>query len=185
MSFILKEKNSELDDEIEGASKDGIVMTCSTHDEGSRLREAYPASLKESNKNLSMLVLAACNQFGTPLREIEKPEYQYLFKGENVAAGVIPFLKSDDTISGSSVATALAAGLCSLILTCNRLKNPETQYQGKIGDGSRYSLVTKCLDAMKSRPGSFFVLLENFGGKNSLNKPHAADEILNDWFGRN
>lgn len=46
-------------------------------------------------------------------------------QGQQVAAGVIPFLEPIERISGSSVATALAAGLSSIILSCNWLENSE------------------------------------------------------------
>ncbi len=49
----------------------GIVMTCSTHDEGSRIDNAYPAGYKDELKH-SLLVLAACDKYGTLLRDVER-----------------------------------------------------------------------------------------------------------------
>ncbi|KAH6951191.1 hypothetical protein BKA56DRAFT_535586 [Ilyonectria sp. MPI-CAGE-AT-0026] len=184
MSFILEETTKELESQIDAASQKGIVMTCSTHDEGSRIDKAFPASLKGGTT--SLLVLAACDVYGRILREAKEDTYDYLIRGKDVAAGVIPFLKSEDTITGSSVATALAAALCSLILTCNRLAHPVVTYEGGKGENSRYSLVTKHLTRMKSHENTKFILLEKFGKIEELGKTYdgtiLAKRVLQESF---
>ncbi|KAF2678077.1 subtilisin-like protein [Lentithecium fluviatile CBS 122367] len=156
MSFIIGEYTESLRDEIEAASKEGIVMTCSAHDEGSRIQEAYPASYYAPDR--SIIRFAACDEYGKILREDKKDGYDYLIRGQNVAAGVIPFLKSEDTITGSSVSTAIAAGLSSLILTCNRLNHLEGLRKRGI---DRYKLVKERLGKMAEGRDKF-VSLENF-----------------------
>lgn len=61
-----------------------------------------------------------------------------MFQGLNIAAGVIPFLESNDRISGSSVATAIASDISSLILSCARLNtcNPAEGWHGESCPGS-------------------------------------------------
>ncbi|KAJ2995553.1 hypothetical protein NUW58_g1242 [Xylaria curta] len=90
------------------------------HDEGSRIETAYPASYRTVAR--SLITLAAYDKFRTILREYYGIIHDYLINGEDVAAGVVFFLNSEDTITGSSVAIAIAAGLSS-ILTCDRLSN--------------------------------------------------------------
>ncbi|KAI0169132.1 peptidase S8/S53 domain-containing protein, partial [Hypoxylon sp. FL1284] len=167
MSFVFGDENKGVIDEITKATDEGIVMTCSTHDEGSRIVDAYPASWM--GKTLSLIVLAACNDYGKLLRDVDPNQYHYKLNGQDVAAGIIPFLKSEDTISGSSVSTALAAGLCSLILTCDRLANPHKAYEKGTGERTRLHLVKHHLDNMQSSTNSQFVMPEKFG---DIDTPH-------------
>ncbi|KAI1486454.1 subtilisin-like protein [Biscogniauxia mediterranea] len=166
MSLITGDSNQILLDAIQRASNDDIVMTCSTHDEGLRIVDAYPASYIGSS--LSLIVLAACDEYGKLLRDVDDSKYHYMLRGQDIAAGIIPFLKSKDTISGSSVSTALAAGLCSLILTCDRLAHPKKVYASGTRGSSRFSKVKEHLDLMRSSEKSKFVLLEKFG---QIDKP--------------
>ncbi len=175
MSFVTGDYNENLVQAIRKASDDGIVMTCSTHDEGSRIVDAYPAG--HMADTLSLIVLAACDEYGKLLRNVEDNKYHYMLRGQDVAAGIIPFLKSEDTISGSSVSTALAAGLCSLILTCDRLANPEKKYVGGTKEkDSRLFMVKKHLDLMRSSENSQFVLLEKFGQIDAPRIGHTLSE---------
>lgn len=84
----------------------------------------------------------------------------YMIYKQDVAAGFILFLRSEDTISGSSVSTALAAGVCSLILTCDRLANLQKKYVGAYEDDSSLALVKRHHNIMQSSNGSRLVLLE-------------------------
>lgn len=160
MSFAMGRSDGDLEDELREATKKGIVMACSAHDEGSRISKAYPADLRSDL--LSLLVLAACDEYGKLLRDLSPSKYDYMIRGQNIAAGVIDFLKSEDVITGSSVSTALAAGLCSLILTCDRLAHPDKEYQGGKGEGSRWALVTGHLKKMAAEDSKQFLLLERF-----------------------
>ncbi|KAF4460275.1 hypothetical protein FALBO_12951 [Fusarium albosuccineum] len=184
MSFTLGETTAGLVKQVNSASNMGIVMTCSTHDEGYRVDKAFPAHLRGGS--LSLLVLAACDRYGRILRETREDTYDYLIRGKDVPAGVIPFLKSEDTITGSSVATALATALCSLILTCDRLAHPNQTYKSK-EENSRYDLITKHLESMKSHKESKFILLEKFGKIDELGARWAgnpgADIVLKESFG--
>lgn len=163
-------------DALEEASDTGIVITCSMHDEGSRTSDAYPAEYRTGDLIDSILVLAACDEYGKPLREVDYNKIDYKLIGNHVPAGVVPFVKSEEYISGSSVATALAAGLASLALTCDRLANPEkniikTTMLLKGGnkldtDKTKYRLgiVKKHLEEMAADKDDKFVILDKFGG---------------------
>ncbi|KAK3938154.1 hypothetical protein QBC46DRAFT_441511 [Diplogelasinospora grovesii] len=178
MSFAILETSVLLDTTIADANADGIVLLCSTHDEGSNVGKAWPADSAET------FTVTACDEYGALPRITN--EYKYKLQGLNVAAGVIPFLESPDRISGSSVATAIAAGPSSLIVSCLRLANPDRP--GLFTSTRRRTEVEKYLDAMQSAEGSKYVLLEKFGridAKIKDGEPIKAEVILEDVFKKN
>jgi len=78
------------------------------------------------------------------------------------------------------VATAIAAGLSSLIISCLRLANPEQTFEGV----RRAKTVEKKLDDMPSKETKY-VLLEKFGGideKIKEGEPINAEVILETAF---
>ncbi|KAM0227912.1 hypothetical protein ACHAPO_011119 [Fusarium lateritium] len=175
MSFTIGEMGN-IPELLNKASQKGIVMTCSTHDEGAKTQNAYPAGLKSDDR--SLFVLVACDEYGRPIREIESDKFHYLIRGQKMAAGTIPFLKSNDTVDGSSVSTALAAGLCSLTLTCDRLQNRNIEYEPGWGKNSRYDRVNAVLKSMTSANNDKFILLNRFGKLNEENGTPSADRLL-------
>ncbi|KAI9167901.1 subtilisin-like protein [Paramyrothecium foliicola] len=170
MSFVIGENDPSVSWMVENATRHGIVMVCSTHDEGSRFRTAWPAAyaINDDRNDRSIITLAACDEYGKLLRNLREDEYRYMICGQDVTAGVIPFLDSEPTVTGSSASTALAAGLSSLILTCDRLAHPDRSYGSGIGKGSRYDKIRGYLDQMQSTGNSKFVLMGKFG---RLNEP--------------
>ena len=88
-------------------------MICSTAGEGKNELVAYPASFKAT------IGIAACNAFGTLLKNATENDAEFFVLGSNINAGVVPFLTEEPRISGSSVATAIAAGLASLTMSCH------------------------------------------------------------------
>ncbi|KAK0610020.1 hypothetical protein B0T17DRAFT_585395 [Bombardia bombarda] len=171
MSFAMLEKSDDLEKAIKKANADGIVLLCSTHDEGSNIGKAWPADFTET------LTIAACDEYGKLHRTTEAGSYQYMLQGLNVAAGVIPFLESTDKISGSSVATAIVAGLSSLIISCIRRANPNQEFVGV----PLLNQVKDRLDKMLSSKESKYILLEKFGGidqKIKSGEPINAEVVL-------
>lgn len=124
MSLTIGEKG-DLTKWMAKANEEGIITTCSTHNEEAETEDAYPIGLRSKDK--IVINLAACDEYGRPIREAGLDDCDYLIKGQKMAAGAVPFLKSKETIDCSSVATALAAGLCSLTLTCDRLQNGDVK----------------------------------------------------------
>ena len=97
MSFVLGgDSDTELASQITSANEAGIVMTCSTHDEGSRITKAWPASYKTESLD-SLIVLAGCDEYGKLLRDIDTNKYDYRICSQNVPAGIVPFVKSAET----------------------------------------------------------------------------------------
>lgn len=120
ISWTLKEEDEKLKNEIEKAARSTLIF-CSTPDQGV-YSEAWPVAYKDH-----VLSVSATDNFGhltsktkgTDLVDIQIP-------GENVSvAGPVYIGNMNDTVSGSSVATALAAGIASLALLLLRTFNPE------------------------------------------------------------
>ncbi|KLU86959.1 hypothetical protein MAPG_05966 [Magnaporthiopsis poae ATCC 64411] len=61
MSVVISEDTQEMKDQIRAAADAGIVMTCTVHDEGSRITEAYPIHRKGQTSG-NLLVLAATSK---------------------------------------------------------------------------------------------------------------------------
>ena len=179
MCFAIPEEDATLHDRIKEASSKGIVQLCSTHDEGSNIRNAWPAGWAET------ITIAACNEFGSLLHRVppEESGYDYKIHGEDVSAGVVPFLNSTDRISGSSVATAIAAGLSSLILSCDYMENP-----GRVHShwASRKKMVQHHLDQMvadhRQKQGKY-LLLENFCDMHEKGPDLDINQLLRESFG--
>ena len=178
MSFAIQEEDTTLHDRIIDASRNGIVQLCSTHDEGSNVQNAWPAGWAET------ITVAACNEFGSLLHRVppEESGYDYKIHGEDVSAGVVPFLNSTDKISGSSVATAIAAGLSSLILSCDYLENPGRLHNNR----SKRKMVQHHLNQMVAdhyQKQGKYLLLENFCNMHQKGPDMDINQVLKESFG--
>ncbi|KAL6817437.1 peptidase S8/S53 domain-containing protein [Trichoderma camerunense] len=197
MSFAISEKTDELELACNAAAAHGIVLLCSTHDEGLGVSTTYPASFHNT------ITITACDDYGKVLRpgpSSDTGSFQYKVQGQSVAAGVIPFLDSDDYISGSSVATAITAGLSSLILSCDRIakydpKN-ETSQRTQSDDSPKsaglqgqnkykQNTVTNHLKEMLAKESKDYILLENFAEINKKiqdGRDIDAEDIISSYF---
>ncbi len=102
---------------VESAKSANIVMFGSKGDRGNNQQDVYPADYSE------VISISSLTQFGKGTDSTET-NAEYFFQGENVT---IPaessYLESQHQVSGSSVATALAAGVAALVLSCRRIGN--------------------------------------------------------------
>lgn len=131
LSLVVWDDDSELKAEITKASDDGIVIFCSTSDMGSNWRPSFPA---EYHKEQKVLAIAACDDWGTPLAHSQVASCDYYLPGKDIMVGPVPFVSSEERVTGSSVATAIAAGLGSLTLQCTRLaKEDQGKYWMELG----------------------------------------------------
>ncbi|KAM0664055.1 hypothetical protein ACQRIU_007056 [Beauveria bassiana] len=117
---------------VQKAMGAGILVVCSHHDEGARIgTKAFPACLSSVGEHHTMLRMASCNMYGKLQHDWDdytvdaasKKENQYDFyiNSQDIRVGTIPFLAtSTERVSGSSVSTAIAAGVCSLLIACLR-----------------------------------------------------------------
>ncbi|KAI1737059.1 peptidase S8/S53 domain-containing protein [Xylaria scruposa] len=182
MSFtiISLEEDRKLKLALQDAGEKGIVILCSTHDEGSKVAKAWPAD----HEGEYVLVVGACDELGRALSQVDTDKCTRLLLGQNVAAGVIPFLEPNDRITGSSVATALAAGLSSLTLSCDRMADAKRDAVRNQDNRAFVDSVRRCFKEMVSREGSKFVDLDKFGKMDQRvlgQAVNAKDIIFGDW----
>lgn len=112
MSFGLGEATYELEDACCEATRRGIAMLCSAHVEGINLTHAYPAGL------FGTIPIIACDESGMTPPGNKNLGNEFAV---NVPAEIVPVLNSNENISESSVATAIAAGISSLRgVTCKK-----------------------------------------------------------------
>lgn len=160
MSFAIpqyyyhEEKYAEkLQDAVGKADTDDILQLCSHHDEGWNVSNSWPADCEYTK------VIVACNEYGA-FPDRQPSTYDYQIHGIDIFTGAVPYLESKETMSGSSVATAIAAGLASLVLSCHRL-----QLQSSEAEISRRGLVRAAFDKMSiSKPDGKqkYLRLSNF-----------------------
>ncbi|KAJ8107048.1 hypothetical protein ONZ43_g6858 [Nemania bipapillata] len=98
------------------ADRDDIIQFCSHDDEGWNIDKSWPADCGH------VKIVVACNKYGA-FTDREPREYHYQIPGIEIFTGAVPYLDSKDTMSGSSVSTAIAAGLSSLALSCHWLQH--------------------------------------------------------------
>ncbi|KAL7928975.1 hypothetical protein V8C35DRAFT_325486 [Trichoderma chlorosporum] len=154
MSFALRQTTYELQQNCHEAADRGIAMLCSAHDEGTNLAHAWPADFAYT------ITITTCDEFGTVPPRNRSQRYEFAIDGQNVPVGIVPFLNSSEYVSGSSVATAIAAGLSSLILSCSRLAGgQDDDYAGR----KRAEVVRRHLQKMAVNE-SQFVQPEKFAG---------------------
>ena len=115
ISIALTLTHHQLDIAVSDAVKSGIAVICSTTDNLSSGERTYPA------KMLGTISVAACDKYGRMLNWSKEEKKSYRINGKDVLAGTVPYVASEERITGNSVATAIAAGLGSLILSCCRL----------------------------------------------------------------
>ncbi|KAE9376015.1 subtilisin-like protein [Stipitochalara longipes BDJ] len=136
MSFTLEggDKDIALWEAVKNENSKGIVMVCSTADEGENNSDVWPARYDET------ISIAACSSTGKAAAMSNTTKAEFFFQGEDIIYES-PFLgvsyrdalesrsisdpgslpPSIERIFGSSVATAIAAGVASLFLACCRL----------------------------------------------------------------
>jgi hypothetical protein len=97
----------------------GPVFFCATEDKGNAGDEVYPAYLPQT------IAIAACDRGGKEFTTTD-PNAQYYFQGHQIQTDCLSYgaCKTAEP-TGSSIATAIAAGVASLILSCRFLADLE------------------------------------------------------------
>ncbi|ODA83001.1 hypothetical protein RJ55_01510 [Drechmeria coniospora] len=176
MSFTIPEMNTQLQNAIDEAYRLGIVMLCSTHDEGYNQRAAYPADCNET------IAIAAADEYGSVTNRTSS-SYDFRLQATNIPAGDIQYVEAEKTVSGSSAATAIAAGLACLILSCYRSE------QQDLPGGTRWKshLVMKIFSSMTDDVERKYIKLEKFCGlreRQRNGEPVIVGDMVHDIFGR-
>jgi subtilisin family serine protease len=144
MSLALPNSSSSLEAEVANAKNEDIVMISSRGDSGNNRENVYPADCGD------VISISSLTNYGK-LTESTETNARYFFQGENVSVPAEPsYLESQKHASGSSVATALAAGLAALIISCRRLGNEEK-------DIKRTRTVTTVFDRMTQTENDKYV----------------------------
>lgn len=138
--------------EVKKASDDDIVFLCSTEDAGASGGTVYPAHWSEWTDAIS-----GVDSFGKEVNTTDR-NARFYFTGENISTPGLSYGLLPVPESGSSIATAVAAGTASVVLSCRQWANPD-----KIQ--SRRKLVGRVFDAMRHpndkyvHPSRFFGIL--------------------------
>ncbi|KAL6697342.1 hypothetical protein J3F84DRAFT_368680 [Trichoderma pleuroticola] len=158
MSFAIIDDFKQVKDACHRAADRGILLICSAHDEGLNITKAYPIDYSET------IGIITCDEYGEVTRAMANSTYDYAIQGQGVAAGMVPFLESDDRISGSSVATAIAAGLCSLTLACSQIARTQLQRTDGIEEQNQLTRakIIKHYFSKMLADGKRYILLEKF-----------------------
>jgi hypothetical protein len=159
---VHQDRENKLTGQMRLAKDDDIVVLSSTADGGMRKDETATSANKSSHKEI--ITIAASDWNGTPLKASQRTGYDYCVVGENVLVGMVPFLRSRECVSGSSVATALTAGLASLIVACSRISTACATDASAVKWRGR--MVTDTLDTMSiGETAPKWIDLDNFCGK--------------------
>ena len=121
LSLVLFNSDEDLFAKVEYAASKNIIIICSTADQGNNHQKVYPATYWKKWNEHCLFPIAACDQYGKLTAWSTETEAKYHFRGKDVNARPVRFIKEKESnlgISGSSVATAIAAGTASLILAC-------------------------------------------------------------------
>ncbi|KAF4546015.1 uncharacterized protein LTHEOB_4667 [Lasiodiplodia theobromae] len=104
----------KLETALDEAAKKNILLFCSANDQGTDADESHPSA------NPGRFKIGAATAWGTAWRWTRASHVDFIFPGDKVIKerpGNVPVEKCS-LVSGSSVATALAAGLAALVLYC-------------------------------------------------------------------
>ncbi|KUJ11640.1 uncharacterized protein LY89DRAFT_228881 [Mollisia scopiformis] len=124
MSFALDKPYKGLSEAVRTAGFNGIFMVCSTADEGGNKPNCWPAQCPET------VGIAACDEMGV-LTHYSNTEAQFYFQGERIVYDSVQGSDTREEISGSSVATAIAAGVASLVLACCQIDEIEVALEDR------------------------------------------------------
>jgi hypothetical protein len=150
MSMVYQKEHEGIKKALQRAYSCGIAFICSTEDKYLENPPAYPAAHFPEAISIS-----ACNNVHKLLPEAD-PRALYHFQGENVQATSLSYSNyQEPEVTGSSVATAVAAGVASLILSCRNLADPNSTLL-------RCKTVTTVFDDMVQGKGEKFVQPGNF-----------------------
>ncbi|OAA61411.1 Peptidase S8/S53, subtilisin/kexin/sedolisin [Cordyceps fumosorosea ARSEF 2679] len=145
MSFTTTEDHRAFNEAVQRAMKASIIVVCSHHDEGARMgTKVFPACLSSASSDNT---IHDWDDNTIDAASKKDNQYDFCINSQDVAVSAIPFLASStERISGSSVATAIAAGVCSLLIACLRTLHEFTSEENVDGN---------------TRKGQFFYQIRN------------------------
>ncbi|KAM6511355.1 hypothetical protein FALCPG4_016359 [Fusarium falciforme] len=131
----------------------GVVIIASTAGEAYKQQEAYPANYP------NVLKIAATDSRGKETAESLASQAHYMFPGDRILAPTtfLGTTNKADEISGTSVATAIASGVASLVLACHRLclSNQDQREPWDKHSKLKRTIVERVFDTMVDNEGKF------------------------------
>jgi hypothetical protein len=133
---------------MNNASMAGILVICSTADEGYILQQVWPASYEDKHPNV--FPIAACDSKGKLTGYSSSTLAKYRVQGEGIDTtdkdATMTF--ASGIMSGSSAATAMASGIASLVLSCNDILRKRKGEKGSRANHEIVSLAFKQMTAL-------------------------------------
>jgi hypothetical protein len=155
ISLALRRSDTDLATAVHNADDEGKgpVIFCATDDVGNTGGDVYPAYLPQT------ISISACNRGGKESITTDS-KADYYFQGHQIHTDCLSYGEHlTDNPSGSSVATAIAAGVASLILSCMSLAL-RGEESGKTRKEVVKAVFQDMLDQSESQkyvsPGKFF-----------------------------
>jgi hypothetical protein len=175
MSWTIETNNEEtvgmkkLFEAVDKAWKRDIIMLCSASDQGSASKPTcYPGKWNKCIR------IGASTGTGEKCAWVHGEDIDFIFPGENV-----PFDRSNEMPptyhSGSSVATAVAAGTASLLLYCNKLVAATNGGAKNVNDLKNLTAMTNAFETMSLATNNNCPRLSHFFDKKFVNWTWALD----------
>lgn len=123
----------DLDDALEEAAKENILMFCAARDAGLENPKQVPFPAKSRTKNI--MVIGAAGPSGAISTWVNAESVHFLFPGVELRSGIarLELMPPEmEEVDGSSTATALASGLAGLLLTILSTDTSNT-WDSKVG----------------------------------------------------
>ncbi|KAI1817758.1 hypothetical protein GGS20DRAFT_531640 [Poronia punctata] len=162
-SFVLDDESSELRDLLTIALQKGIVIICSTADQGEYKVDVWPAAYYRARHDEevnfeNIFPIVGCDEYGKLSRWASERAGRFMLPGENIDASSSDSVSSSSSstnhqsaeianIQGSDVATAIGTGLASLVLACYRMVENQV---GQLAD--RPGLINAVFAVMTEAP---------------------------------
>lgn len=145
---------AKLESAIQDAAEEGILMFCAASDEGVNPEQTFPAAGREKR----LFKIGAATEEGTKWKWVGKNPHDvdFIFPGHNVVLERYserePSLENANGLTGSSVATALAAGLAALVLYCVQLSALDNEsFKKQISSTSEESHLARSVEQQRHR----------------------------------
>lgn len=196
-SFALDKGSNELEAVLLKAKLKRILIMCSTADEGQNIDEVWPASYYQRDKGKTekfehIFPIVGCDENGKFSKYANEEAGRYMFRGEDVDVSSTDrtLLKETENVQGSSVATAIASGIASLILACYRMIRVQDASLLQYRDSLPWDLVdayfTKMSEKKSNNPDHprLLVKASNFFpvGKDDIPDPQAFFSTMAEYF---
>ncbi|KAF4345848.1 intracellular serine protease [Fusarium beomiforme] len=175
-----EKERQDLDSAVVEAANANILLFCSARAKGANSASTYP-----SKATPKIFTIGAANKSGPSLDYVgDAAQLSYTFPGDKVEVDDGPTKTTSQTVDGSSVATALAAGLAALILYCVQVriflakdseKQKAREYYKKVKQYDGMKRAFSAIDTTEESGHKFLRVWEVFG-KQVEQKEHVKDQ---------